>query len=82
MPISQCPRCELKFSSVNEMRWHLREDHPNERAVESTPLTVPVTRRGGTLTDPDPQDPQDPAPTPPGRRAALWWRRWLRGDRS
>ena len=80
MPISQCPRCELKFSSVNEMRWHLREDHPSERVVESTPLTVPVTRRGGTtVTDPDPQD---SAPTPPGRRAALWWRRWLRGDRS
>lgn len=72
MPISQCPRCELKFSNVNEMRRHLREDRPSERAVESTPLIVPVTRRSGALlAHPDPRDPQDPAPTPPGRRAAL-----------
>lgn len=95
MPITQCPRCELRFSHVTEMRWHLREDHPSERKVESTPLTIPVQQRDNRATpDPSPDDPSpdDPppgapardsvAPSPPGRRAALWWRRRQRSNRG
>ncbi|QJY51144.1 hypothetical protein [Pseudonocardia broussonetiae] len=81
MPISQCPRCELKFTSVSEMRWHLREDHPRERQIDSTPLTVPVQRSRGPNADDPAED--DTALVPArGSRTARWWRRRTRSDRA
>lgn len=63
MPISQCPKCELKFSSRPEMRWHLREDHPAPVTVESEPITITARR-------------SEPAPEPPPRRRKRrWWGR-------
>ena len=40
MPLSQCPQCELKFNNQSEMKWHLREDHPTRRTMESVPTTI------------------------------------------
>jgi hypothetical protein len=62
MAICQCPKCELKFSSRSEMRWHLREDHPSRKPMTSEPVTITVRR------------PESPPPTPRGRR----WRWWGR----
>ncbi len=75
MAISQCPRCELKFSNASEMRWHLREDHPSGRPVQSTPLTVSVQRPH------DPAGHAATATTSDGHRMSRWWRLWKRGHR-
>ena len=39
MPISQCPKCVLKFSSRSEMQWHFREDHPKPLPLAATRAT-------------------------------------------
>ena len=39
MPVSQCPKCELKFTYRSEMHWHLREDHPRAKTTAPTPAT-------------------------------------------
>lgn len=28
--IQQCPRCELRFRSESELRWHLTQDHDED----------------------------------------------------
>ena len=46
MPISQCPKCVLKFSSRSEMQWHFREDHPKPLPSTAPPvITIPVSQR-------------------------------------
>ncbi len=68
MPISQCPKCELKFSSRSEMRWHLREDHPQRRpAARPSAITVPVRR---------------PEPVREEARPSWWARTWKAIRRS
>ena len=58
MPISQCPRCVLKFSTRSEMQWHLREDHPREKAAKPAPddrrtaPTRPAAATGATRAAP------------------------------
>lgn len=29
----QCPKCELRFSSPNQLTWHLRQDHRRSRGL-------------------------------------------------
>jgi hypothetical protein len=61
----QCPKCELRFSSPNELTSHLREDH----------------RRSSGLRPPDRLDRSREGSREGGRRrrtrlnAAAWFRR-------
>ena len=54
LPVSQCPKCELRFGSPSERDLHLREDHrpalqrhpePSPAPVKETRETAPVVRR-------------------------------------
>jgi hypothetical protein len=29
----QCPKCELRFASRNELAWHLRQDHRRSKGL-------------------------------------------------
>lgn len=71
MPISQCPRCELKFSSQSEMKWHLREDHPAPARAPEKPMTVTVPRPGGRAPQGDARPEEARQEGPLGR---LWRR--------
>jgi len=54
LPVSQCPKCELRFGSPSERDLHLREDHsapvqrqqdpPPEPVEETSERTAPVRR--------------------------------------
>jgi hypothetical protein len=41
MPVRQCPRCELRFTSRSELEYHLSNDHQPPRA-EIPPVTIDV----------------------------------------
>jgi hypothetical protein len=54
LPVSQCPKCELRFGSPSERDLHLREDHrpplqrhpePSVAPAEKTSEPVPAVRR-------------------------------------
>jgi hypothetical protein len=49
----QCPRCELRFTSSAERKWHLDHDHPGaiEEHREYDPVTI--------------EDPPEPGQAPP-----------------
>lgn len=65
MAISQCPKCQLKFTTRSEMQWHLREDHPSP-SVPDAPVTITVPR-------PEPAAPRQ------GALQRLWGRFRRRG---
>jgi hypothetical protein len=44
MAVRQCPECELKFLSEQELRDHLDSEHPGS---VSPPPSLPPTRPGG-----------------------------------
>jgi hypothetical protein len=44
MAVRQCPECELRFLSEQELRDHLDSEHPGS---VSPPPSLPPTRPGG-----------------------------------
>jgi hypothetical protein len=52
--VHQCPYCELRFGSRNELEDHISRDHPRElddatdprNAAHDDPVTDPVFARG------------------------------------
>jgi Flp pilus assembly protein TadB len=55
MPVRQCPRCELRFTSRSELEYHLANDHQPPRAA-IPPTTVAVVE--APSEDPSPQPTQ------------------------
>jgi len=50
LPVSQCPKCELRFGSPSERDLHLREDHRPRLHRHSEPEAVPVEGPGKPAT--------------------------------
>lgn len=42
LPVSQCPKCELRFGSPSERDLHLREDHRPPLQRQPEPPATPV----------------------------------------
>jgi hypothetical protein len=74
MPTFQCPKCELRFASQNELNWHVREDH---RAAD----TPTVVQDGAAPSDQAAESVQA-ASTGDSQaevaRRARWWLPWRR----
>lgn len=47
--IEQCPRCELRFRSESEMRWHLQEDHGGDAQALAAALERTEVERHRSL---------------------------------
>jgi len=50
LPVSQCPKCELRFGSPSERDLHLREDHRPPLQRQPEPPTVPMEQDNDAST--------------------------------
>lgn len=52
-PVSQCPKCVLRFGSPSERDQHLRDDHPLARPERPRPVARSRDETVATRTRPD-----------------------------
>jgi hypothetical protein len=53
LPVSQCPKCVLRFGSPSERDQHLRDDHRLARPERPAPVGVSRDETVATRTRPD-----------------------------
>jgi len=50
LPVSQCPKCVLRFGSSSERDQHLREDHRSSPRTQPQRTTAPAGDHDGPAT--------------------------------